>query len=100
MTSGRFQYHCRYFESSPFNASYAISNDMRDFENVRNNISVYNHAFIGPLFTWTNKHQEGFMARKLDCVLINDAWPSCFAHSMVGFLPLEMSDHSPALIKL
>ena len=54
-------------ESSPFNASYAINNDMRDFEDVRNNISVYDHVFVGPLFTWTNKHQQGFMARKLEC---------------------------------
>ena len=70
-------------ESSSFNASYAIGNDMRDFKDVRNNISVYDHAFIGLLFTWTNKHQEGFMAKKLDRVMINDAWPSCFAHYMV-----------------
>ena len=60
-------------ESSPFNSFYATSNDMRDFEDVRNNIFVYDHAFISPLFTWTNKHQKGFMARKLDRVMINDA---------------------------
>ena len=43
-------------ESSSFNASQAISNDMKDFEGARNHISVYDHAFSGPVFTWTNKH--------------------------------------------
>ena len=73
---------------------------MKEFAEVRNHISVYDHAYNGALFTWTNKHQEGFIARKLDRVLINDSWSDCFAHSTVEFLPPEVSDHCPSLIQI
>ena len=60
-------------ESCPFNANFGINADMRDFVEVRRYILVYDHAFTGTMFTWTNKHQDGFIARKLDRVLINEA---------------------------
>ena len=42
-----FNIIARSSESSPFNASQAISNDMKDFEDARNHIFVYDHAFSG-----------------------------------------------------
>ncbi|XVE83795.1 hypothetical protein DITRI_Ditri16bG0115700 [Diplodiscus trichospermus] len=50
--------------------------------------------------TQSNKHNEGFLARKLDRVMINDNWPSCFPTSSVEFLAPEVSDHCPSLIQL
>ena len=87
-------------ESCPFNATSGINGDMRDFEEVRRYILVYDHAFTGEMFTWTNKHQDGLIARKLDRVLINEAWSNFFAHSTVEFLSPEISDHSLAFIQL
>ena len=63
-------------------------------------ISVFDHAFSSPLFTWSNRQLDGFLARKLDRVLINGNWLPCFAQSQVEFLPPEISDHCPALIQL
>ena len=73
---------------------------MKEFNEVRNIISVFDHVASGPLFTWTNKHQEGFIARKLDRVLINSSWHSRYAQSHVEFLAPEVSDHCPAYILL
>ena len=60
-------------KSHPFIATFAINGEIRDFAEARDHISVYDHAYTRALFTWTNKHQAGFIARKLDRVLINDS---------------------------
>ena len=41
------------------------NSDMRDFVDCRVQLSVFDHAYVGPTFTWTNKHSEGFIAKKL-----------------------------------
>ena len=68
-----------------------------DFTDCKIQLSVLDHVFTGPVFTWTNKHSERFISKKLDRVLINDVWLSKFASSTVEFLPPEVSDHSPMI---
>ncbi|XVE91311.1 hypothetical protein DITRI_Ditri20bG0143500 [Diplodiscus trichospermus] len=65
---------------------------------LKNQVIMLDYAYNGPLFTWTNKQMEGFLARKLDRVLINDVWLDRFVDSTVDFLPPEVSNHSPTLI--
>ena len=100
LLAGDFNIIASASESHPFNATQAIIADIRDFEELRNHILVYDHAYNGAEFTWTNKHQDGFIARKLDRVLISDSWSNWFAHSTVEFLPSEVSDHCPTFIQL
>ncbi|XVE65054.1 hypothetical protein DITRI_Ditri07aG0151500 [Diplodiscus trichospermus] len=83
-------------ESSNYNEGQAITTDMQEFIDCRNNLALFDHVASRPLFTWTNKHQEGFLAKKLDRVLINDLWK---ASTVVEFLAPEISDHCPALIQ-
>ena len=64
------------------------------------NLAVFDHVYTGPLYTWTNKQDEGFMARKLDQALVNCSWLYMFASSRVYFLSPCVSDHSVAFIKL
>ncbi|KAK9673138.1 hypothetical protein RND81_12G148900 [Saponaria officinalis] len=52
-------------------------------------------------FTWTNK-QDG-LARvwsKLDSVMVNSTWLQHFPSTTAVFLPLGISDHSPALVTI
>ena len=63
-------------------------------------LSIFDHAFTGPMLTWSNRHLDGFIARKLDRVLVNDNWCPLFTHSSVELLPLEVSDHCPAFIQV
>ena len=73
---------------------------MRDFQESMKRVAVFDHTFNGPTFTWSNHQGEGFVAKKLDRVLINDKWHLILAHSVMEFLSPGDSDHSPALVKL
>ena len=66
----------------------------------RETLSMFDHAFTGPFMTWSNHQSGGFLARKLDRVLINDNWLSCFPDSSVEFLPPEVFDHCPGFVQL
>ena len=74
--------------------------EMRNFFDTLLQISGFDLAYSGPLFTWSNHQPDGFLVRKLDRVLINDNWLSRFAQNMVVFLALEVSDHCLAFIHL
>ena len=87
-------------KSSNCSDSHMINSDMQEFIDARLQLSVFDHVHVGPKFTWTNKHQEGFLARKLDRVLINNSWSDRFPPSHVEFLCPEVSDHCPGLILL
>ena len=80
--------------------SQEINSDIRNFVASRNQLSMFDHAFFGPLFTWKNRQAEGFIAKKLDKMLINGNWFSKFPQSQVEFLFQEISDHCLALIQL
>ncbi|XVE88838.1 hypothetical protein DITRI_Ditri19aG0100900 [Diplodiscus trichospermus] len=100
MLAGDFNVTTQPTKSSNYDGSQAITADIRDFIELRNHISIFDHLSTGPLFTWSNKQQEGFLARKLDRVMVNDNWPTYFPTSSVEFLALEVSDHCPSLIQL
>ncbi|KAE8654519.1 hypothetical protein F3Y22_tig00117048pilonHSYRG00574 [Hibiscus syriacus] len=61
---------------------------------------LFDHPFTGPLFTWTNKQQDTFLALKLDRVLVNSNWIEAFPASDVEFQAPGDSDHGPALVWL
>ncbi|XVE50375.1 hypothetical protein DITRI_Ditri01bG0157700 [Diplodiscus trichospermus] len=53
---------CSCLENSHVNLS-----DMADFKDTLSQLSLFDHAFAGPFFTWSNHQQsESFLARKLD----------------------------------
>lgn len=46
-----------------------------DFGDCINQIEVLDLTFSGCVFTWCNKREEGsFVAKKLDRVMVNEAW--------------------------
>ncbi|PKI74057.1 hypothetical protein CRG98_005535, partial [Punica granatum] len=51
-----------------------IDQSMRDFADFLNSTELTDHTSIGCYYTWSNKRQEGFQARKIDRVLINEKW--------------------------
>ena len=100
MMAGDYNVISHPFESSKFNGSQAMNSDIKDFVESMQLLEMQDHAYNGPLFTWSNHQDSTFLAKKLDRVLINDSWLSLFPHSRVEFLPPELSDHCPALIQL
>ena len=77
-----------------------VSYDIREFIDVMLHLSIFDNAFSGPFYTWSNHQPNGFLVRNMDIVLINDNWLSRFANFIVEFLAYEVSDHCPALIQL
>ncbi|KAH1037958.1 hypothetical protein J1N35_039701 [Gossypium stocksii] len=59
---------------------------MRDFQEC-----LTDHVFNGPQFTWSNHQKDSFLARKLDRVLANDVWLSCFPRAP-GAKPFRSSN--------
>ncbi|PKI39155.1 hypothetical protein CRG98_040456 [Punica granatum] len=51
-----------------------IDQSMRDFADFLNSTELTDHTSIGCYYMWSNKRQEGFQARKIDRVLINEKW--------------------------
>ena len=85
-------------ESSNSTGSNLITPDMKEFIKARRIISIFDHAYSEPLFTWSNKQYESFIARKLDKTLVNGGWIVKYAHSTVDFMALEILDHCPVVI--
>ncbi|XP_039011862.1 uncharacterized protein LOC120140951 [Hibiscus syriacus] len=61
-------------ESSNFEYCPHSSSDMKDFQNVTQDLFLHDHPYFGPLFTWSNKQILSYFARKLDRVLVNPSW--------------------------
>ncbi|KAK5776575.1 hypothetical protein PVK06_044535 [Gossypium arboreum] len=87
-------------DSLDFNGFKTFTLDMNDFIDCMENLKVIDHPFIGTLFTCCNMRLESPLFRKLDRVLVNSAWHSCFPVSVVEFLPLDVTNHSLSLVKL
>ncbi|XP_031394470.1 uncharacterized protein LOC116205909 [Punica granatum] len=51
-----------------------IDQSMRDFTDFITSSELKDHPFTGCYFTWSNKRQEGFQARKIDRAMVNDKW--------------------------
>ncbi|XP_010467312.1 PREDICTED: uncharacterized protein LOC104747378 [Camelina sativa] len=54
----------------------------------------------GPLFTWRNKRENDLISKKLDRVLINEAWLAVYPQSYTIFEAGGCSDHSHCRINL
>ena len=100
MMAGDFNVIADPVESSNSADTFVTNTDIREFMDCCIRLSMFDHVSTGPTFTWTNKHLDGFITKKLDRVLINDAWLAQFTHSTMEFLALEVSDHCPSLIQL
>ncbi|XVE58896.1 hypothetical protein DITRI_Ditri04bG0205600 [Diplodiscus trichospermus] len=95
--AGDFNIILEGLESSKSGQGQYETTDMRDFGEFVNKFSIYDHCFSGNFFTWSNKHQVDFLAKKLDRVMVNGNWEFS---STVEFLAPGVSNHYPVLIKL
>ena len=73
---------------------------MDEFRNCLNTLGLTDLKFQGSLYTWWDCNINNPVMRKLDRVLVNDAWLSTFDFSMADFLPRGLSDHNPATVSL
>ncbi|XP_039041212.1 uncharacterized protein LOC120179791 [Hibiscus syriacus] len=93
IVGGDFNVTAEAVESSSFEVGF-LSSEIEDLQNCMTTLELMDHHFFGPVFTWSNKHDEGFLARKLDRVLVNDHWCEGFSNSHVEFQAPGVSEHS------
>ncbi|XVF64887.1 hypothetical protein PTKIN_Ptkin09bG0203000 [Pterospermum kingtungense] len=74
--------------------------DIQDFATCMDDLNLHDHVFASSIFTWTNRQDEGFVAKKLDRVLMNNSWSDLFPQSVVEFLALGSSDNSSVVLQL
>lgn len=77
-----------------------ISLDMREFRDVVNSLEISDLNYSGKFFTWWDCNPHSPLHKKLDRVMVNDAWLTVFPLSRAQFLSRGLSDHSPGLIFL
>ena len=87
-------------ESSSYNGNQVLNSDVREFNECIQQLAVFDHAYNGPLFTWSNRQGDGFVTKKLDRALINAQWLFSFPSSKMEFLPPEAFDHCLVVIQL
>ncbi|XP_038996004.1 uncharacterized protein LOC120120427 [Hibiscus syriacus] len=84
-------------ESSKYE-DWHLTSEMDDLRNCMTDLGLVDHPFFGPVFTWSNKQEEGFLARKLDRVMVNDQWCEAFPNSHVEFQAPGVTDHCMTVV--
>lgn len=51
-----------------------LSSDMNDFNDMMNFAVIFDNQYTGCFYTWSNKHEDGFLER----FLINSSWLDSF----------------------
>ncbi|XP_039036073.1 uncharacterized protein LOC120172755 [Hibiscus syriacus] len=74
------------------------TSNMKDFQECLEGLDLMDHPFLGPLFTWSNKQEGSYLARKLDRVLVNDQRLLDYPESFVEFKAQGVSDHCLGLL--
>ncbi|KAJ1377318.1 Endonuclease/exonuclease/phosphatase superfamily [Sesbania bispinosa] len=69
------------------------------FRDFLNDTGLMDLELKGCKFTWSSNPRNGFVTReKLDRVLVNWPWRTCYEHALAAALPQISSYHSPILL--
>ncbi|XP_024004922.1 uncharacterized protein LOC112082061 [Eutrema salsugineum] len=69
------------------------TNGMRDFQELVRDGDLNDMGFHGPLFTWSNKREDGLICKNLDRVLVNENWLNDYPNSYCVFESGGCSDN-------
>ncbi|XP_039004676.1 uncharacterized protein LOC120131861 [Hibiscus syriacus] len=74
-----------------------LSSDMKELQDAVFDLELSDHPFFGPTFSWSNKQQDSYLARKLDRVIVNPKRYRLFPKSHMEFQAPGISDHCLAI---
>ncbi|XP_071698643.1 uncharacterized protein [Rutidosis leptorrhynchoides] len=73
---------------------------MREFRDCIEEFCMTDVNQTGLLFTWNQKpHNADGILKKIDRIMVNDAFLGLFVNAYAYFHPYRMSDHSPTILK-
>uniref|UniRef100_A0A0D3DIZ0 Endonuclease/exonuclease/phosphatase domain-containing protein n=1 Tax=Brassica oleracea var. oleracea TaxID=109376 RepID=A0A0D3DIZ0_BRAOL len=73
---------------------------MVEFSDCLLQMGLFDLRYQGMFNTWMNKQPDLPIAKKLDRLLVNQAWINSFPSSSALFLPHDFSDHTPCVLDL
>lgn len=77
-----------------------LSSHMVEMRDCFHQLDIFYLRFQGPQFTWSNKNSVLPVAKKLDRLLVNQNWITCYPNSQANFSAPLFSDHSPCILDL
>lgn len=77
-----------------------LSASMIEFSDCLHQADLFDLRYHGVLHSRFNKQPVSPITKKLDRLLVNQAWISSHPHSLATFLPPNFSDHSPCSLDL
>lgn len=86
-------------ECSDYYQGMPIPPKVLEFQNCIRKVGMVDIPSFGPLYTWSNRRNEGFLAKKLDKTMANSYWLNKFLEYEVDFLAPDISDHTTGWIK-
>lgn len=85
-------------EKSDYFDGMLISRSVHEFRECLMEVGLTDLPSDGVFFTCSNKRVDGFVAKKLDRILVNHHWLQGFSDMTAAFTPPEFSDHSAGWI--
>ena len=73
---------------------------INEFRDCINELGLTDLRSNGNLYTWWDGNIQNPLMRKLDRVLVNEAWLKQFDFALADFLPRGVSDHNPAVVNI
>ncbi|KAJ9535163.1 hypothetical protein OSB04_un001758 [Centaurea solstitialis] len=92
-------FNCLLFPHDALGGQSRRNADMMEFAACLEDVELFDVRYMGIHHTWCQKpREEARLRRKLDRILTNTEFTSCFQDATARFLPRGLSDHSPGVI--
>ncbi|GKG13828.1 RNA-directed DNA polymerase, eukaryota, reverse transcriptase zinc-binding domain protein, partial [Tanacetum coccineum] len=77
-----------------------VTDEMKEFKDCINLVKVEDIGSYGFFYTWTKslRNPDNNVLKKLDRIMVSEAFLEDYAGSQAIFYPFLISDHSPAVI--
>ncbi|XP_056864114.1 uncharacterized protein LOC130511234 [Raphanus sativus] len=63
-------------------------------------LGLFDLRYVGPTFTWINSQPDNPISKKLDRLMVNNAFIGSYPHALSTFQAPLFSDHSPCVLDL
>ncbi|KAF7848459.1 hypothetical protein BT93_L1932 [Corymbia citriodora subsp. variegata] len=71
-----------------------------EFKECLEQAELLDLRYVGFRFTWSSFSGVNWKQRKIDRVLVNNAWCTLFSYSEASFLAPGISDHTPMVVRI
>ncbi|GKV14107.1 hypothetical protein SLEP1_g25024 [Rubroshorea leprosula] len=100
IVSGGFNEIRAIHERSDWHSLACLPIGLEVFHNSLNEAELDDLPTIDPINTWSNKRFQGLIAKKLDRLMVNEAWVDAYPNTKARFLAPRCSDHNIGFVEI